>query len=116
MAHQSTDDALSSTVSARVTRLYLDTFGKGPMHAETFIHGDVITTLLRGVFTDAEKLMVDGGKVASVHATRMDWQAVTDPRFRAEVERTVGRTVLAAVSGFDALNDMATEVFVLERA
>lgn len=107
------DASTASAVSAAVERLYLDRYGKGPLHTETFVNGDVITTLLRDVFTPVEKAMVDDGRHDSVLVTRMQWQSATDSLFRKAVAEVTGRGVLAAVSGFDPVHDLATEVFVL---
>ncbi len=115
--HQSpgsaTGDAVSERVSAAVERLYLDRYGRGPLHTETFINGDVVTTLLRDVFTPVEKAMVEDGRNDAVLVNRMQWQSATDGMFRSAVGEAMGRSVLAAVSGFDAVHDIATEVFVL---
>ena len=108
-----TGDAVSARVSAAVERLYLDRYGKGPLHTETFINGDVVTTLLRDVFTPVEKAMVEDGRNDSVLVNRMQWQSATDDMFRSVVGEAMGRGVLAAISGFDAVHDIATEVFVL---
>jgi uncharacterized protein YbcI len=107
------DDRTAARISNDVERLYLDKFGRGPLHTETFFNGDVVTTLLREVLTPAEKTLIDNGKVDSVRATRMQWQSATDELFRSVVAETTGRRVLAAVSGFDAAHDLATKVFVL---
>lgn len=114
MAQPDSDEQIAYRISESVARLYLDTFGKGPLHTETFLNGDVVTTLLRDVFTVAENLLVDRGKVNSVLATRMEWQSATDERFRSAVACETGRRVIAAVSGFDPVNDLASEVFLLE--
>jgi uncharacterized protein YbcI len=111
--HSPSDERMATRISDDLTRLYLDTFGKGPLHAETFVNGDVVTTLLREVFTLAEKSMVDDGQADSVLATRTQWQSATDERFRSAVAEATGRSVLAAISGFDAVHDLASEVFVL---
>ena len=115
MAHQQSvpDASITSAVSARVERLYLDRYGKGPLHTETFVNGDVLTTLMRDVFTPAEKAMVDDGRHDSVLVTRMQWQNATDSLFREAVAEATGRGVLAAVSGLDPVHDLATVVFVL---
>ena len=115
MAHQDVPpDTLETRISEQIVRIYLDTFGKGPLHSTTFINGDIVTTLLREVFTPAEKWMIDHDKIESVLATRMHWQRVTDSRFRGEVAAITGRNVISAVSGFNAENDLASEVFILE--
>jgi uncharacterized protein YbcI len=108
-----TGDPVCERVSAAVERLYLDKYGKGPLHTETFVNGDVVTTILRDVFTPVEKAMVDDGRNDAVLVNRMQWQSATDHMFRSSVGEAMGRSVLAAVSGFDPVHDIATEVFVL---
>ena len=44
-------DETTAAVSEAVSRLFLDKFGKGPVHAETYVNGDVAVTLMRDVFT-----------------------------------------------------------------
>lgn len=115
VAHQDLPlESLGTRISEQVVRIYLDTFGKGPLHSTTFVNGDVITTLLREVFTPAEKFMVGEGKIETVLATRMHWQRVTESRFKADIARVTGRNVASAVSGFNPERDLASEVFVLE--
>lgn len=111
-AHSEGD--LEQRISAAVARLYLDTFGKGPLHAVTFINGDVVTTVLHEVFTGAELAMVAGGRADSVLTTRVLWQHATDAAFKDVIKAVTGRRVLTVVSGFELQDDVATEVFVLE--
>ena len=107
------EDSTCSLVSDAVSSLYLEKFGRGPLQAKTFIHGDVVLTLLTDVFTPAEKALVQAGKPDSVLTLRMHWQHSTDELFRASVSQIIDRVVLAAISGFDLEHDMASEVFVL---
>ena len=104
---------MAARISNDVERLYLDKFGKGPLNTTTFMNGDVITTLLRGVFTPAERSMIEGNQADSVLATRVQWQRATDAMFRAAIGEATGRRVVAAISGFDLAHDLASEVFVL---
>ena len=109
-----TDAATAAAVSEAVTRLFLDKFGKGPVHAETFVNGDVLTTLMRDVFTVAERTMIADGKGDSVLTTRMLWQQATDDMFKDAIADVTGRRVLTVISGFELNTAGATEVFVLE--
>jgi len=106
-------DPVADRVSAAVSRLYLDKFGKGPLSAETFMNGDIVVTVLRDVYTVAEKAMFADGREESVLTTRVLWQHTTDDQFKAAVANATGRGVLAAISGFEIREEMATEVFVL---
>lgn len=107
------DPTFEEAVSEAVARLYLDKFGKGPLQAETFVNGDVITTVMRDFLTAAEQALIDGGRADSVLTTRMHWQQATDAVFKATIGRVTDRRVLTVVSGFELVDDVATEVFVL---
>jgi uncharacterized protein YbcI len=101
-----------SAISAAVTRLYLDTFGKGPLFVQTLCHEDMAITLLRDVLTPGEETLIGAGKSASVMTTRMEWQRVTQTRFKSSVGEAAGRPVTAAISGFEVDDGLATEVFL----
>jgi uncharacterized protein YbcI len=100
-------------VSDAVSRVYLDTFGKGPVRADTIITDDLIVTVLRDIFTVSEQMLIDGGEQDSVMATRALWQRETEGRFRDVVAGATGREIAAAISGFEIAHALATEVFVL---
>jgi uncharacterized protein YbcI len=106
-------DSTANAVSDAVSRLYLDTFGKGAVRVETSISEDLVVTVLYDIFTPAEKALIEGGKRDSVLITRQLWQHATEARFRQTVGDVTGRTVVAAVSGFAIPEGMGTEVFVL---
>lgn len=107
---------MATAVSEVVARLFLDKFGRGPMHVETFINGDVLTTLMRDVFTPAERSMIAAGKSDSVLSTRMLWQQATSSSFKDAVSEATGRQVLSVISGFELDEELATEVFILAPA
>jgi len=106
-------DPAADDISDAVCRLYLDTFGKGAVRAETSIQKDLIVTVLYDIFTPAEKALIEGGMRDSVLITRQLWQHATEALFRESVGRVTGRTVVAAISGFAIPEGMSTEVFVL---
>jgi uncharacterized protein YbcI len=106
-------DSTCSLVSDAVSALYLEKFGRGPLQAKTFIHDDMVVTVLNDVFTPAEKALAQAGKPDSVLTLRMHWQHSTDELFRASVSQITDRVVLAAISGFNLEHDIASEVFVL---
>lgn len=108
------DDDTAGAVSEAVTRLFLDKFGKGPLHVETFVTGDVYLTLMRDVFSPAERAMIADGRHENVLTTRMLWQKATDSMFKEAIGAVTGRRVLAVISGFEIDRDMASEVFVME--
>ena len=103
-----------SAISEAVTRLYLDTFGKGPLDVKTHCHVDMATTVLRDVLTASEQTLIGAGKSHSVLTTRMEWQRATQNQFKSTISKAAGRLVLSAVRGFEVDDAMATEVFLFE--
>ena len=104
---------IEAAISHAVVRLYLDKFGKGPLHVATHLNGDVATTIMRDVFTGAERALIAAGRADTVLTTRMLWQRATEEAFKRNVSDAGGRDVLTVVSGFSIDDDVATEVFVL---
>ena len=116
MSASSIEAATTAAVSDAVARLFLDKFGKGPVQVETYVSGDVLTTVMHDVLTPAEHSMIDAGKADSVLTTRMLWQRTTSDMFKQSVSEATGRQVLSVVSGFELDQELATEVFLLEPA
>ena len=106
-------EGVEPAVSEAVAGLYLDKFGKGPLHCETFVNGDVLTTVMHDVFTRVERELAANGKSDSVLTNRMLWQEATDPMFKEVVGQATGREVLTVVSGYEVHREVATEVFIL---
>lgn len=106
--------ALESMISDAVSRLYLDKFGKGPSAARTYINGNVVTTVLEDILTGAERALVAKGRIDTVLTTRMLWQDATDASFKAVVGEVTGRRAITVISGFEVVDEVATEVFILD--
>lgn len=115
MSGSSSQD-LEAAVSEAVARLFLDKFGKGPVHVSTHLTGDVLLTLMHDVFNPAERAMIADGQQDSVLTTRMLWQQATEQLFREAVGAASGRRVLTVISGFELDKEMASEVFILAPA
>jgi uncharacterized protein YbcI len=108
-----TEAPLTQAISDAVARLYLDKFGKGPLHTETCISGDVITTVMHDIFNPVEHELIAAGKEESVLANRMLWQRATDDAFKALIGSVVDRRVLTVISGFEVNDEVAVEVFLM---
>src|SRR3954447_3007400 len=99
-----------------VVRLHKQYFGKGPTKARAYYDGDVITVVLRDVYTRAELTLLGGGREATVLQQRYELQEVVRNEFISEVERLSGRKVVGFFSGNQAEPDMSVEIFVLGEA
>jgi uncharacterized protein YbcI len=125
-----TDDEAASRGSARderpgqltqVTRamvaIYKDQFGRGPTHARSHYAGpDMIVCALEDTLTPIERTLVAIGEHQRLRDIRMLFQHTAESTFRSAVEEITGRKVVAFSSGFDTVADVATEVFLFERA
>jgi uncharacterized protein YbcI len=125
-----TDDEAESRGSARderpgqltqVTRamvaIYKDQFGRGPTHARSHYAGpDMIVCALEDTLTPIERTLVAIGEHQRLRDIRMLFQHTAESTFRSAVEEITGRKVVAFSSGFDTVADVATEVFLFERA
>src|SRR3954470_25069120 len=101
-------------VSNAMVKLYKEQFGRGPTKAKTHFAGpDVLISTLQNSMTPAERNLVAMGEYRRLRDTRMFFQYASEDAFREAVERLTGRKVWAFVSGIDAREDVASEVFYL---
>jgi uncharacterized protein YbcI len=107
--------ALTAQISNEMVRLYKDLFGRGPTRARTNFAGpDTVISTLENSMTPAERSLVEMGEQQRLRDVRLFFQAAREGDFRESIERLTGRRVRAFVSGIDADQDVATEVFYLE--
>src|SRR3954471_7610429 len=105
---------IASEISNTVVRLLREHWGKGPTQAKTLLHDDVVVTVLRGGFTQAEKTLYKAGRADIVDEGRRAMQGVFEREMRAAVERLTGRRVSAFLSANHHDPDASVEVFLLE--
>jgi uncharacterized protein YbcI len=106
---------LLEEISRRIVQLYKESYGKGPTRARTYWHDDVITVVVRGGFTPDERTLREAGRGEAVLEHRVQFHQAMRTRFRQEVERLTGRTVIGVMSGVQVEEpEMAAQVFVLE--
>jgi uncharacterized protein YbcI len=89
-------------------------FGRGPTKASTLIAENVVLCTLEESFTPAERGMVEMGEHQRLRDVRLFFQYASEDRFRGLIEEITGRKVRAFISGVDAEQDVATELFYLE--
>src|SRR4051794_33091483 len=104
-----------SDLSNAMVKLYKDQFGRGPTKVKTtYADSDTIVSTLENSLTAAEAKMAELDEQVRVEETRLFFQRATRDAFIRTVEEITGRKVRAFVSGMDATNDVASEVFYLE--
>ena len=102
-------------VSNAMVRLYKELFGRGPTKGRSGLSGpDTRICTLEDTFTPAERKMVEADELQRLRELRMYFQHASENEFVSAVEQITGREVRGFVSGIDAKQDIATEVFYLE--
>jgi uncharacterized protein YbcI len=102
-------------LSNEMVRLYKEQFGRGPTSARAAWAGpDVLSVVLEGTLTPAERNLVKLGEHERLRETRMYFQYASVREFCQPVERLTGRRVRAFISGIDTESDgLCVETFVL---
>jgi uncharacterized protein YbcI len=100
-------------IANAVVHVHKQYFGKGPTRARAYYSGDVVTCVLRDVYTRAEQTLLESGRAATVLKQRYELQEAVRDEFVGAVERITGRKVIGFFSGNQPDPDMSVEVFVL---
>jgi uncharacterized protein YbcI len=108
--------ALSAEVASAISRIYHEALGKGPARVRAHLHPDLLVVLLEDIYTTGERTLIDAGCADDVIATRARIQRAVRDRFVGDIERVVGRRVLAFMSQNHVDPDMSVELFVLAPA
>ena len=103
-------------ISRAMVGLFKEHVGRGPTVAKTYIHDDLVICMLHDTMTKAEKTLTDEHKGDEVRQIRRSFQGLFREQASAEVERIVGRKVIAFLSDHAVDPDWAIEAFVLEAA
>lgn len=108
--------AVTAQISTDMVRLYKALFGRGPKRARTNFAGpDTIIVTLEDSLTPAEQTLAEMGEHQRLRDVRLFFQHARKEDFREVIERNTGRRVRGFISGMDTHNDIACEVFYLER-
>lgn len=102
-------------ISKTMVQLQKQFFGKGPIKARTSWAGDdALICLMGGGFTPVEQTLYESGRQETVMSMRKAFQDAMESRMREEIERLVGRKVVAFMSAAHQDPDLSAEIFVLE--
>src|SRR3954453_16158723 len=102
-------------LSNAMTKIYKDLFGRGPTKVRAAFAGpDTVVVTLENTMTQAERNMVRLGDQQRLRDVRLFFQHSSEEHLKRPVEEILGRKVRGFISGIDADNDIAVEVYVLE--
>lgn len=93
--------------------LFKEYVGRGPSHAHTYVHDDLVVVVMRDTMIQAEHTLADEGEEDLVRGLRRVFQS----KFRDDaiemIERLTSRPVESFLSDHDVDRDIAIEAFVL---
>jgi uncharacterized protein YbcI len=105
---------LLADVSRGLVRLHREYYGKGPRKAKAYMVNDTLVSVLEGGFTVVERTLIDQGSADVVHEIRLSFHRAMEDEFRAIVERSMGREVIAYMSQIHHDPDLVVDLFVLK--
>ena len=103
----------AAAIATSVTRLHKEHTGRGPTSARTVIDGDLVTVLLRGALTTAERSLLEHGRLEVVEELRRACHAAMRDDLVAAVQMLTQRTVIGFLSAHDAEPNITAFSFVL---
>ena len=109
-----TPGELSAALSNAIVALFAEYTGRGATQSRTYVHENLIVTVLHDSMTKGERSLVRDGKEEAVLAIRRTYQESMRTELIEIVERLTGRTVSAFMSSNHVNPDVAIESFVLE--
>jgi len=101
-------------ISNAIVGLYREYYGKGPTRAKTYVHDDIVLTVLWGGIVPIERTLAEDGRSEVIHDLRRAFQDAKRDAFIGVVEKLTGRKVTAFMSRFDPYGDVSVEFFLLD--
>ncbi len=115
MPSRSANDPWLAELANGIARHYKDLYGRGPTTVRLHVLGeDAILCVLEGTESPAERTLREVGHARRVRETRTMIQFARKEQLCALVEGVTGKRVRSYVSGLNAEDDTATELFLLE--
>lgn len=105
---------LASTISKEMVRIHTESYGQGATSARTYVLEDVVLSVIDIELLPGEKVLVESGRQELVQQVRHAFQEAIGASFKAAVERTTGRTVIAFVSDTHIDPHFTVELFRLD--
>jgi uncharacterized protein YbcI len=116
---RATERHLAGTVAARISRemvrLMSRYTGRGPTKARTTVNTNVVVVVFEDALTKGERNLVAAGEADSVREMRRSFHALMRDEAIETVEALTGRSVMALLSDVDPKENVAAQLFVLER-
>jgi uncharacterized protein YbcI len=115
-AARTSDGQLATAIASMVVQVLREYTGRGPTRSRTYLNDELISVVLRGTLTRAERALVADGKSDLVLSNRKAFQGIMRADLVAGVEALTGRTVIAFLSDNSIEPDIKVKSFLLAPA
>jgi uncharacterized protein YbcI len=112
-AARTSDGQLATAIASMVVQVLRQYTGRGPTRSRTYLNDELISVVLQGTLTRAERTLVADGKSDLVLSNRRAFQSIMRNDLIAGVEALTGRTVIAVLSDNSIDPDVKVKSFVL---
>ena len=116
MADRTSGGKLATAISSMVVQVLRQYTGRGPTKSRTYLHDELISVVLGGTLTQAERAFIAAGNSDLVLSNRRAFQGIMRADLIAGVEDLTSRTVIALLSDDSVEPDVKLESFVLAPA
>ncbi|HVC84266.1 MAG TPA: DUF2294 domain-containing protein [Solirubrobacteraceae bacterium] len=112
-AARTTDGQLATAIASMVVQVLRQYTGRGPTRSRTYLNDELISVVLQGTLTRAERALVADGNSDLVLSNRRAFQGIMRADLIAGIEELTGRTVIAFLSDNSIDPDVKVKSFVL---
>jgi uncharacterized protein YbcI len=102
-------------ISREIVGLFKKYVGRGPTYARTYVHDDLVVTILHDTMTRGEQTLKEEDEEEKLRELRKIFQGAFREEAVSAVERATGKRVAAFLSDHAVEPDWSAEVFVMER-
>ena len=113
MADRTSGGKLATAISSVVVQVLRQYTGRGPTKSRTYLNDELISVVLGGTLTQAERALIADGNSDLVLSNRTAFQGIMSADLIAGVEELTSRTVIALLSDDSLEPDVKLESFVL---
>lgn len=112
-AERTSDGQLATAIASMVVQVLRQYTGRGPTKSRTYLNDELISVVLQGTLTRAERALVADGKSDLVLSNRRAFQSIMRADLIAGIEELTGRTVIAFLSDNSIDPDVKVKSFLL---
>jgi uncharacterized protein YbcI len=112
-AARTSDGQLATAIASMVVQVLRQYTGRGPTRSRTYLNDELISVVLQGTLSQAERALVADGKSDLVLSNRRAFQSIMRADLIAGIEELTGRTVVAFLSDNSIDPDVKVKSFLL---